>query len=149
MLEKLAFANRNRTTYRVGLLQARAYRILKQETAAILKPLGITTIEWAFLGLLYEHKTMRMKDSAQELGVEASFVTAMINRLMEKGLVGESRDETDSRAKCIFLSTKGKEFVPKTETVVRSSTRRLIAGANPRDLLGYIAILEKIIKNAA
>ena len=132
----------------MGLLQARAYRVLKQETADILKPLGVTTIEWAFLGLLYDKRALRMKDAAHELGVEAPFVTAMITRLMDQGWVEECRDEDDSRVKLLSLSPKGREFVPKTEALVRSHIRHLVDGVHPRDLVGYLAVLETIIKNA-
>ena len=146
MLETLASIARNRTSYRVGLLQARAYRILKQETTDILKQFEISTIEWAFVGLLYEKKVMRMKDIADELGVEAPFVSAMASRLGKKHLLVEEKSE-DSRVKLISLSPTGMKFVPETEHIVRESIRHLIKGVTPRDLIGYLAVLEAIISN--
>ncbi len=147
MLKKIITTLRQSNTYRIGLLQARAYRILKQETATILQPLGISTIEWAFLGLLYDKKVLRMKDAAQELGVEAPFITATSAQLHAKKLVHESRSEADVRVKLISLTEQGRGFVEETEAYVRTSLRYLMLGAHPRDLIGYVAILELIIKN--
>lgn len=147
MLKKIITTLRQSNTYRIGLLQARAYRILKQETSTILQPLGISTVEWAFLGLLYDKKVLRMKDAAQELGVEAPFITATFAQLHVKKLVQESRSEVDVRVKLLSLTDLGRSFVEETEEHVRKSMRYLMAGANPRDLIGYVSILELIIKN--
>ena len=147
VFKKIASATQNRTTYRMGLLQTRAYRILKAETARILKSLGLSPVEWAFLGLLYDNKSMRMKEAALQLGVEPPFVTVMIAHLSKEGLVQETRGDSDNRVKHISLSKKGEEFVPKTELLVRNEIRYLVSGVGPVDLLGYISVLEAIITN--
>jgi DNA-binding MarR family transcriptional regulator len=148
LLTKISQAARNRTTYTAGLLQARAYRILKERTSVVLAPLGISTTEWALLGLLMDHKGMRPKQIADEIGIEASFVTVMTAHLKKNGWVQETSDTKDSRAKMLSLSSKGRAFVQKTEAHVRNEMRPLVAGASAGDLLGYIAVLEQIIKNS-
>lgn len=147
ILKKLMSARKNRATYRVGLLQAKAYRILKHRTGVVLAPHGISTMEWALLGLIYDAGQVRPSDSAYELGVEAPFVTAMVASLSKKGLVLQEKDKEDSRAKVLFLTPKGKVFVEETETQVRAGMRSVITGAGAGDLLGYLSILEKIIEN--
>ena len=147
LLQKLSLGAKNRTTYRAGLLQAKAYRILKQETAKILKPFDITTFEWGFLGLLADHEAIRPKHLAEELGVEAPFVTQILQRLKKKGLVAETRDPKDTRAKTLSLTAKGETFISKIEPVVRSGVKPLLEGAGMSELLGYLAVLETIIRN--
>ena len=148
LLTKITQAARNRTTYTAGLLQARAYRILKERTSVVLAPLGLSTTEWAFLGLLMESKGMRPKHAADELGIEASFVTVMTAHLKKNGWIEEMSDTKDSRAKMLSLTPKGRTFVQKTEVHVRKEMRPLIEGAAPGDLLGYLSVLERIIKNS-
>ncbi len=76
------------TTYNTGLLQTKAYRILKSHTTELLRPYGITTIEWAFLGVLKDHKQgLRAVTIAQIIGVEQPFVTVLSNHLKKKQLV--------------------------------------------------------------
>ena len=149
IFRKLTSAAYNRTTYRAGLLQAKAYRILKQKTTELLAPHGISTIEWAFLGLLSDKKVLRAQEVAGELGVEPPFVTVMAAKLSKKGLVVMVRDEKDTRVKNISLTKEGHVFVEKTEISIRTGIRGLVSGARPNDLLGYLAILECIVANGA
>ena len=147
IIKKITSVAHNRTTYRLGLLQAKAYRILKDETSIVLTPHDVSTVEWAFLGVLLDGKALRPKAAADELGVEAPFVTAMFAKLEKKGLVAQKADVTDSRAKTIFLTPKGIAFVEKIEPMVRAHMRALVSGSSTGDILGYISVLESIIEN--
>ncbi len=148
IFKKISAAARNTTTYRIGLLQAKTYRVLKQHTAKALEPLGISTIEWAFLGLLTETPSgIRAAVAAQELGVEAPFISALLKNLEKKQLIESGADKTDSRAKLLHLTKKGEAFVQSTEQHLRSAMRPLVAGISLSDLLAYITVLEAISKN--
>lgn len=147
IFKQIKHAQKNRTTYRVGLLQAKAYRTLKHATGEVLDEHGISTVEWAFLGLLYE-QSMSPSSAARELGVEAPFITEMVGKLKKKAYVLEERDEKDSRRKTLRLSDEGRAFVTRMESVLRMRMRPLVSGASTRDLLGYLAVLEAIIANA-
>jgi MarR family transcriptional regulator for hemolysin len=131
----------NRTTYRVGLLQAKAFRILKQRTNEALSQFGITSIEWALLGLLADHENMNMRDVAAELGVEAPYVTEMVKRLNDKDFITLTRDTVDTRVKNLSLTKEGATFVKETELVVRNAMRHMAHGLGVSDLLGYINFL--------
>ncbi|MES2225636.1 MAG: MarR family transcriptional regulator [Patescibacteria group bacterium] len=148
IITRLGAAARNRTTYRVGLLQARAFRVLKARTDEVLAPMGITSAHWALLGLLFEKDSMRMTEVALELGVEAPFVTTLISSLSKLKLVDTEPDPADSRAKRVFLTETGKAFVPKTEAHVRTAMRGLVAGTTVGDLASYLGVLEAIIANS-
>ena len=147
ILRKLSLAKHNRTTYRVGLLQAKAYRILKSTTTQLLKPLGISTIEWAFLGLLHDRGSLRSKAAALELGVEPPFITVLVTSLKNRGLVSETKEANDTRAKSLQLTEEGRVFVDSTEKIVREGMRSSIKGVHLNDLLGYLAVLETIVTN--
>ncbi len=148
IFKKISAAARNTTTYRIGLLQAKAYRVLKQHTAKALEPLDISTIEWAFLGLLTETPAgIRAAVAAEELGVEAPFVSALLKKLEKKQLIDAAEDTTDSRAKLLRLTKKGEAFVASTEQHLRAAMRPLVAGVSLSDLLAYISVLEAISKH--
>lgn len=136
------------TTYRLGLLQARAYRILKKSSSDHLVAVDISTLDWALLGLLYdEPKGYRLNKVAELLGVEAPFVTEMVKALKRKGYVEQITDAKDSRAKILKLSAKGKEFVPILDASLKKKLRFLLSGASPKDIYGYLKVLEIIIQN--
>lgn len=149
LLKKIQHAVRNRTTYRAGLLQAKVYRALKTYTGEKIAKHDISTIDWALLGLLYDNQDgMRAKSLADELGVEAPFITVLIAKLQKKNLVGTKPDLKDSRAKNIFLTTKGKQFVPKVEAELFQDMKIFIEGIPKSEMLSYISVLEQINENS-
>lgn len=149
ILKKIQLVARNRTTHQVGLLQAKVYRVLKQETNKHLASEGITTLHWAFLGLLSQHtKGLRLQMVAEELGVEPPFITELAKELVKKALIDIEKDATDSRAKVATLTTHGTIFVQKTESYMRERMRPLISGVTPAELVTYLTVLEKIVTNA-
>lgn len=147
-IKKLRSLVSNRTTYRVGLLQAKAYRILKRRTTELLSHEGLSTIEWALLGLLHDEGSLGSSAIARMLLVEQPFVTVMTAKLIKLGFVERSRDPDDARAKRYALTRAGSAFVEKTEQQLRDGVRGLFSGASARDIAGYIAVLETIVGNA-
>jgi MarR family transcriptional regulator for hemolysin len=150
-LERFKSAARNRTTYRAGLLQAKAYRILKLRTNRELNriEIGISSIHWALLGLLHdEPQGMRPREAALELGVEAAFVTALVADLKKKGFVESRADENDNRAKRLSITQKGDAFVSATEPKLRAAMRPLIHGLSINEITAYRLALEKIVGNS-
>lgn len=150
LIKKIINAASHRTTYRIGLLQTKAYRVLKQHTALTLVPYGISTIEWAFLGLLHDSpEGMRSKEAAQEIGVEAPFVTAMVASLKKKDFVIERADKNDSRAKNLSLTPKGHKFVIATENILKESVKDIMTGISPGDILAYLSVLKQMVDNSS
>ncbi len=148
IIQKISTAAHNSTTYRAGLLQTKSYRILKHSTAAALQEFDIATIEWAFLGLLNDvPHGMRPGDVADELGVEASFITHMVTRLKKTGLIELTTDRNDSRARNIALTSRGREFVIRAEQHLRIATKPLLRGIPLRDLITYLDVMQRIIEN--
>lgn len=139
------------STYHVGLIQARGYRALKQHMTAGLKEFDIAPIEWGLLGVLYEHKNeegVRMMDLAEMLGITAPFVTMMVDRLEEKKIIFRDNATDDRRVKYVALTKEGIVFVKKVEPILRDHMGILIAGAKPTDLLAYVRVLDRIIKQS-
>ena len=148
LLKPFATLKLGLTTYRLGLLQARAYRILKKNSSDHLVAVDISTLDWALLGLLYDTpKGHRLNKVAELLGVEAPFVTEMVKALKRKGYVEQATDIKDSRAKILKLTTKGKEFVPILDSSLKKKLRFLLAGASPKDIYGYLKVLKLIVGN--
>lgn len=135
-------------TYRAGLLQAKAYRILKQKTALILLPYDLSTLDWALLGILNDTKDgRRMITLATILGVEAPLITRMVTKLEKKKLVRQKKDHEDVRAKVVTFTNEGRNQVKKIETILRKNIKENFKGISKRDLLRYLYVLEKIVAN--
>jgi DNA-binding MarR family transcriptional regulator len=145
---KIKIASENTTTYRAGLLQTKAFRILNQRTTEILSEFGITTIEWAFLGLLYEAPLGTSSGAlADELGVEASFVTQIVQRLKSSGHFAAEIDPEDNRVKIFTLTKSGRSFVQRTEKHVRKNMKPLLKNIPLGDLITYLSVMQSVIDN--
>lgn len=148
IIKKIKSAAHNRTTYKVGLLQAKAYRLLKAHTARGLSDHGASTIEWAFLGLLYDMKEgVRSSVLARELGVEAPFISNLSASLQFKGMVESVMDENDSRGRIVRLTQEGIVFVEKVEQEMQAHMRPLLKDISICDLVSYISVLETLVIN--
>lgn len=147
-LKKVSTARQNLKTYRVGLLQAKAYRNLKNKTALALKPYGLGTVDWAFLGVLYDtDRPMRFAEMADQLDVDAPFVTELIGKLLKEGYVKFERDTKDKRIKLVSLSSNGKMIVPKIEAVLRVKSKGWLQGLSVNEVLTYVSVLKKLSDN--
>ena len=148
LFKKIQTAVKNRTTYRTGLLQDKAYRILKSFTTEALTSYKISTVDWALLGLLYDRSEGEKPSVlASELGVEAPFVTVLVAGLVERGYLEVRKNTHDSRSKTIFLTKDGRLFVATVEKDLRTKIAPMIAGIPTSDLIAYLSVLEKIIEN--
>jgi DNA-binding MarR family transcriptional regulator len=138
------------TTYSMGLLQAKAYRILNTHTTKVLKCCDLVPIEWALLGLLYENKSgMHYIEIAEALGVEAPFVTVMIDKLHGNKLLLVQTSQKDRRAKTAKIDTKGVELVDMAEKLLRQETRGLFKGISLKEILTYRKVLRAIVDNGS
>ncbi len=151
MIEKILHSITNTagmTTYRIGLLQTKAYRILNHVTAKALKEYEITPVDWAMLGLLFEHPDgLRLSDLAEELGVEAPFITERTQELINQNLVTISTTKEDKRVKCMALTAKAKRKIPIIEQVLLKAMKPLLSGSSIKEVLSYKNVLELIVAN--
>jgi MarR family transcriptional regulator for hemolysin len=132
-------------TYSVGLLQTKVYRALKVNTELILKPYGISSIEWAYLGTISEYTNgIRAGDLAEILGVEAPFITSLSTKFLRRKLVAYEKDPTDKRAKCIIITTEGKKVVQEIEPILREESKKWLKDLSIKEVLTYIKVLKKI-----
>lgn len=137
------------TTYQLSLLHSKTHRIIKQTTSAALKKYRLSYVDWALLGLLFEKEELRYGSLADELGVEPSFISVLIEGLKKKALIREKKHHSDKRVKQIYLTKKGKELVPVIEQYLKEKLDVLFSTLTPQDMSKYLtcmAILADKIK---
>jgi MarR family 2-MHQ and catechol resistance regulon transcriptional repressor len=132
------------TTYNTGLLQAKAYRVLKSYMSGHLLKYGLSMPQWAFLGVVFDAKKMRLVELAQFLDVEAPFATNLADQLQKKGYVKRIADKEDRRAKYIVLTSKGEALVPEIEEDTKNAMRLIYKHISPVELATYIKVLDAI-----
>ena len=148
IFQKILTYKKSTSTYAVGLVQAKAYRTLKQKTNTFLAPHGLTASEWALLGLLFETKEGHtLTDISVALGVKGPLVTRMVATLLEKNVVSIKKTDTDSRMKRLVLTAVGRNLVARLEPLLRKESVTWVKGATTRDLISYLRVLHLIVRN--
>lgn len=139
------------STYRTGILQATAYRNLREFMAKTLDPHGITCAEWSILGIVHEESKnggIRVSLLAELLNVQTSFVTNMVRKLQKQGFVKHTFDDDDGRVRLIIGTDSGHLKVIEIESTLRRDMKDWLVDIKPQDLITYIYVLKKIADNS-
>lgn len=132
------------TTAEAGILQSKAYRSLREFLGTCLKPHGVSLTGWALLGLVAGSQGIRASVLAHELSVKRPLVTDLLTDFEKKNLLTRRVELQDSRAKKIFLTDKGKQFVQSLEAELRQNLRVFLDDVSQTELTTYLKVLEKI-----
>ncbi len=131
--------------YQVALLHTKAYRILRQEIAALLVPHQVTMLEWVLLCSLDLEQGIRLSQVADYIGVEAPLISQLIRSLQSKGLVKLSPDKDDKRAKRLVLTVNGLKLVTESNQQLEGELADCLSGLTETDVSAHLRALETII----
>ncbi|MFS0822071.1 MarR family winged helix-turn-helix transcriptional regulator [Bacillus sp. 1P02SD] len=81
---------------------------------------------------------------AEVFEVKKSAITAIINRLFEKGLIQRTRDENDRRIVYLTLSNEGNELFTKTEERVHKLVESIIGEFSEEEIVQFLKTYEKL-----
>lgn len=81
---------------------------------------------------------------AEVFDVQKSAITAIIQRLWEKGLIERTRDEKDRRVVYLTLTDKGNELYVKAEERIHQLVESLITKFDPNEIKQFIETFEKL-----
>ncbi|MCD2176620.1 MarR family winged helix-turn-helix transcriptional regulator [Rhizobium sp. C1] len=115
---------------------------VSQDFARRLASEGVTVAEWVFLRALYDERSLSPSLLATKMGMTKGAISKLADRLLEKGLVSRTEDETDRRAHHLALSVEGRAKVPQLAA---------LADANDAEAFGVLsaedhAELDRLLK---
>lgn len=134
------------TTYEACILQARAYRVLREFVAKQLDGYGLTMMEWVLLGIVYEAGDKGISPSAlsERLDVSLPMVTRMVNGVTQTGYITRTTDQRDRRQQIIVATSEGKERAVSSELRVRKAMKSWLKEVDRVELQGYIRIMAQL-----
>ena len=94
---------------------------------------GVTVAEWVFLRALYDERSLSPSLLATKMGMTKGAISKLADRLIEKGLVSRTGDETDRRAHHLALTAEGRAKVPQLAA---------LADANDAEAFGVLSTEE-------
>lgn len=130
---------------RFGSVVAHAARAWRRSANRRLQPHGLTEATWLpLIRLARAPAPMRQKDLAASLGLDGSSVVRILDTLEFFGLVERRAEESDRRAKAIFLTEQGLAIVAQVERVSQEVRDTALQGMTDSELQQAYALLERI-----
>jgi DNA-binding MarR family transcriptional regulator len=140
----------NITTYQAGILQAATHRILQKKCDVILKPYGLSKVQWLLIGAVLDagKDGIRLTDLSKTLDTTISFITVAVNLLVAKGILSRTDSESDSRSKLVTVNESFMDSCEEIEGTLREALRKeLYANITRDELKTYMKVLYLITES--
>ena len=79
--------------------------------------------------------------------VRPSTVNGIVDRMVERGLVARSADDSDARRRCISLTKDGQAQKDQLWQELRETERQFVADFTPEELAQLHSLLNRVIQN--
>ncbi|MBY6017558.1 MarR family winged helix-turn-helix transcriptional regulator [Ferrimonas balearica] len=119
---------------------------LSQELSAIYAepPFAISIAEWRVLAQLAEHPALTSKTLGRLTGMDKTKVSRAVQRLAERNLLVQQRDENDQRQRYLRLSESGQALYQQLAPHALDWERRRLAALDPQERQQLLALLDKL-----
>ncbi len=105
---------------------------------------GITIAQSFILFLLISEDGLNPKTMAEQLEIDGSAITGLVDRLEKEGLVERRSDPRDRRAFCVFLTRKGRRKAEDVLPAAMEVNKRLKASLEKGDEQVVSRFLENV-----
>ena len=133
------------TTIDFGFRVSRISRRLRAAVDAELRQHGLTEATWrplAYVGRLGDG--VRQKELATALAIEGPSLVRLLDNLERRALIERREDESDRRARGIFLTAEGRALATRVGRVSNEILRRLLGKVSAADLDACHRVLSSV-----
>ena len=124
-------------------LYACAKEIVKRYTP-LLEPLGLTYTQYIAMMVMWEHKSLSVKDMGKLLFLDSGTLTPMLKKMEKAGWISRRRSDTDERVVLITITEKGEELHDKAEQIPAKMTQCVTLENN--EAVQLYTLLHKLMK---
>ncbi|OIK16416.1 MarR family transcriptional regulator [Bacillus sp. MUM 116] len=104
----------------------------------------LTSDQHYMLRYIRKSGTCTSSELAEVFEVKKSAITAIINRMWEKGLIKRTRDENDRRVVYLHLSEKGIDLFEQTENRIHKLVESIINQFDETEIKQFLDTYEKL-----
>lgn len=127
-----------------GLAQAVVAGIERQTSAQ-----GLTAVEFTLMRVFTERPECTFHELGQALPMEEEPLGALVQSLIERGLLHTVDPATESELPLLALTQSGRELVWRLHIGVQAEGSRLLAGVTPEEMETLAAVVSRIMANHA
>jgi DNA-binding MarR family transcriptional regulator len=130
-----------------GFLVGRLARRTGLDLDRRVRPFGVTFAQAALLARLWQRSGLTQSQLQDEVGVDASTMTGLLQRLGRLRLIRRRRDRRDSRLQRVYLTDRGRELFPRLNVEAEATTGRLLSGFSEAEADQLCELLRRALAN--
>lgn len=123
-----------------------SFKVTKKAESLIKEQIGddLTNDQHYILRYIYQTEECTSSELAEVFKVNKSAITAIINRMADRGLIKRTRDESDRRVVYLTLTDEGNILFEKTEDRIHCLVESIITKFNIDEIQHFIQTYEKL-----
>lgn len=118
--------------------------IVSKGTSNELDPYDLAPIEFSLLRFCLERTECTATELAEELPIDASRISRLVNRLFDKGLLIRQRQTDDRRVVMLQLSDHGRELTTALRDRIQAFYARITEDVDEAEMDVFVAVTSKI-----
>ncbi len=112
--------------------------------APMLEPLGLTYTQYIAMMVMWEHKSISVRDMGKLLFLDSGTLTPMLKKMEKAGWIRRRRSEEDERMVIVSITGKGEELHEKAAEIPVKMARCVTLESG--EALQLYALLNKFMK---
>ena len=124
-------------------LYACAKEVVRRYTP-LLEPLGLTYTQYIAMMVMWEHKSISIKDMGKLLYLDSGTLTPMLKKMESAGLICRKRSEDDERIVMVSITERGEELHNKAADIPSKMAGCLTIGSD--EAMQLYTLLHKLMK---
>lgn len=123
-------------------LQQIAVAIFLEDTAAF----GITPVQFAALRGLAAHPGVDQRTLASQVGLDASTLGGVVDRLESRGWLVRRPSDSDRRVKLLHITPAGEQLMREMAPAVEAAQHRILAPLSAPKQAQFMAMLGELVE---
>jgi DNA-binding MarR family transcriptional regulator len=128
------------------LMSLAQHRLLKAVDAACKDALDISSTQLGVLFILEKHPGALLKEVSEQLGINASAITALIGRMEDAGLIRRQGSAEDGRSVHLFVTANGLAKSSAAKPILARLNARLTSDFSEREIATIARFLNAILE---
>lgn len=128
----------------VGYHLRRAFAALRSDFTRTFEGSGMRQVLFGILSVISANPGINQGNVARALGIQRPNMVALLNELVERGLVARTVDRQDRRAFLLKLTPSGKSTMTRVLTRIRVHEERMLHDLTSEERQTLIDLLERI-----
>ena len=136
--------------YEIGRNVHMLSRLLKRNTDIEVTKYGITGVQSAMIGFIYEKsrkKDVFAKDIEKAFDLRRASSAGIIQNMEKNGLIKREMVGNDARLKKIVLTEKALELRKKLDKSIKNTEKKMQEGLTKEEVEKYVELTKKMAKN--